>query len=313
MLNFNFNTNTLNKETSSLLCLRSEIIGLSFLLLSLITFYPQYSSAFLYANNQMNSPLYGNFGSLASSSLFANHDSLYGSNFGSMYGGGGLGGLGMSNGFGGMMMPGFGSGYGYSTPSFGSGGLLNILSGLLGLGSSIFGGAGLGGLGMSNGFGGMMMPGFGSGYGYGSDYGYGMPGFGNLGGPGIGGGGSGGLLDVFSGLLGGLGSASSSNQGLDSDYNFDYGYDSKYNDNNNNLDYTLQPNNDDLGSFRGYDSNYGSNSDFNYGGNEFQSDVPLEDLRSFDSSMEEQQQYSFQDDYDFAQAPLEDFSSNLFQ
>ncbi len=176
------------------------------------------------------------------------------------------------------------------------------------LGSSIFGGAGLGGLGMNNGFGGMMMPGFGSGYGYGSDYGYGMPGFGNLGGPG---GGSSGLLDVFSGLLGGLGSASSSNQGLGSDSNFDYGYDSNYN--NNNLDYTLQPNNDDLGSFGGYDSNYGSNSDFNYGGNEFQSDVPLEDLRSFDSSMEEQQQYSFQDDYDFAQAPLEDFSSNLFQ
>lgn len=310
MLNFNFNTNTLNKETSSLLCLRSEIIGLSFLLLSLITFYPQYSSAFLYTNNQMNSPLYGNFGSLASSSLFANHDSLYGSNFGSMYGGGGLGGLGMNNGLGGMMMPGFGSGYGYSTPSFGSGGLLNILSGLLGLGSSIFGGAGLGGLGMSNDFGGMMMPGFGSGYGYGSDYGYGMPGFGNLGGPGIGGGGSGGLLDVFSGLLGGLGSSPSFNQeGLGSDYNSDYEYESNYN--NNNFDYTIQPNSRDLGSFGGYNSDYGSNSDFDYS-NEFQSDLPLEDLRSFDSSMSEQQ-YSFQDDYDFSQIPIDDFSSSLFQ
>jgi hypothetical protein len=29
--------------------------------------------------------------------------------------------------------------------------------------------------------------------------------------------------------------------------------------------------------------------------------------------MEEQQQYSFQDDYDFSQTPLDDFSSNLFQ
>ena len=286
---FNFNTNTLKKETSSLY-LKSNILGLSFLFL-LIAFYPQYSFAFFHTN-QMNSPSYGNFGS--SSSLYSNPGSLYGPNFGSMYGGGGgLGGLGMNNGLG-MMMPGFGSGYGsgYGSPSFGSGGLLNVLSGVLGLGSSMFGGGGLGGLGMNNGLG-MMMPCFGSGYGYGS------PSFGS----GLGGGG-GGILDVFSGLLGGLGSSSSSssfNQGFGSNYNSDYGYDSNY---NNNLDYTLQPNNDDLGSFGYDDGNYGSNSDFAYG-NEFQSDVPLDDLRSFDSSMDEQQ-YSFQDDYDFSQAPLED-------
>ena len=229
----NSNTNTLKKETS-LLCLRSNIIGLSFLLL-LIAFYPQHSFAFFHTN-QMNSPSYGNFGS--ASSLYSNPGSLYGSNFGSMYGGGGgLGGLGMNNGLG-MMMPGFGSGSGYDSPSFDS----EI-------------------------------------------------------------GGGGGMLDVFSGLLGGLGSLSSSNQGFGSNYNSEYGYESNY---NNNLDYTLQPNNnDDLGSF-GYDdnSNYGYNSDSDYG-NEFQSDLPLDDLRSFDSSMDEQQ-YSFQDDYDFSQTPLED-------
>ncbi|HJU59673.1 MAG TPA: hypothetical protein VJ583_07975 [Nitrososphaeraceae archaeon] len=278
----NFNTNTLKKETS-LPYLRSNILGLSFLLL-LIAFYPQNLSAFFHTN-QMNNPLYGNFGSSVTS-LYSNPGSLYGSNFGSIYGGGGGGisGLGMNNGFG-MMMP----GYGYGTPSFGSGGLLDVLSGLLGLGSSMFGG-GIGGLGMNNGFG-MMMPG----------YGYGIPSFGS------GGLGGGGMLDVISGILGGLGS--SSNQGFGSNYNFDYGYESNY---NNNLDYTLQPNDDDFDSF-GYNSNYGSNSDFDYGSNEFQSDLPIEDLRSFDSSMEEQQQYSFQDDYDFSQTPLDDFSSNLFQ
>jgi hypothetical protein len=262
----NFNTNTLKKET--LLNVRSNILGLSFMLL-LIAFYPQYSSAFFHTN-QMNSQLYGNFGS--ASSLYSNPSSLYGPNFGSMYGGGGFG---MNNGFG-SMMPGFGSGYGAS--SFGSGGLLNVLSGLLGLGSSIYGG---GGFGMNNGFG-SMMPGFGSGNGA-SSFGSG------------GGSGGGGMLDVFSGLLG-LGS--SSNQGFGSNYNFDYGYES----NNNNLDYTLEST-DELDTFE-YDSNYGSNSDFDYG-NEFQSDLPLEDLRSFDSSMDEQQ-YSFQDDYDFSQTPLED-------
>ena len=229
----NFNTNILKKETS-LPYLRSNILALSFLLL-LIAFYPQNLSAFFHTN-QMNNPLYGNFGSSVTS-LYSNPGSLYGSNFGSIYGGGGsIGGLGMNNGIG-MMMP----GYGYGTPSFGSGGL------------------------------------------------------------------GGGMLDVISGILGGLGS--SSNQGFGSNYNFDYGYESNY---NNNLDFTLQPNYDDFGSF-GYNSNYGSNSDFDYGSNEFQSDLPIEDLRSFDSSMEEQQQYSFQDDYDFSQTPLDDFSSNLFQ
>ena len=224
----NFNTNTLKKET--LLNVRSNILGLSFMLL-LIAFYPQYSSAFFHTN-QMNSQLYGNFGS--ASSLYSNPSSLYGPNFGSMYGGGG--GFGMNNGFG-SMMPGFGSGYG--APSFGSG--------------------------------------------WGS--------------------GGGGMLDVFSGLLG-LGS--SSNQGFGSNYNFDYGYES----NNNNPDYTLEST-DELDTFE-YDSNYGSNSDFDYG-NEFQSDLPLEDLRSFDSSMDEQQ-YSFQDDYDFSQTPLEDSGFvDLFQ
>jgi hypothetical protein len=267
---FNFNTNTLKKET--LHYVRSNILGLSFLLL-LIAFYPQNSFAFFH-NNQMNSPLHGNFGS--ASSLYSNPGSLYGPNFGSMYGGG-VGGYGMNSGFG-MMMPGFGSGYGAS--SFGNGGLLNVLSGILGLVPSMYGG---GGYGMNNGFG-MMMPG----YGYGSGYEYGAPSFGS-------GGGGGGILDVFSGLLG-LGS--SSNQGFGSNYNSDYGYES----NNYNLDYTPQSA-DDIGAF-GYDSNYGSNSDFDYD-NEFQSASPLEDLRSFDSSMDEQQ-YSFQDDYDFSQTPLED-------
>ena len=284
---------TLNKET---LIYLFNILAVSFLLLSLIVFYPQYSSAFFHSN-QIDSPLGGNRGS-SISSLYSNSDSLYGSNFGSMFGGsiGGLGGLGMNNGFG-MMTPGFGYGYGYGygTPSFGSGGLLNVLSGLLGLGSSMFGGGigGLGGLGMNNGFG-MMTPGFG----------YGTPSFG------MGGGGSGGLLDVFSGLLGGLGSSPSFNQeGFGSDYNSDYEYESNYN--NNNFDYTIQPNSGDLGSFGGYNSDYGSNSDFDYG-NELQSDLPVEDLRSFDSSMGEQQ-YSFQDDYDFSQIPIDDFSSSLFQ
>jgi hypothetical protein len=225
-----FNTNTLKKET--LLYLKSNVLGLSFLFL-LIAFYPQYSFAFFHTN-QMNSPSYGSFGS--SSSLYSNPGSLYGPNFGSMYGGGGgLGGLGMNNGLG-MMMPGYGYGSGYGSPSFGSG---------------VGGGSG--------------------------------------------------ILDVFSGILGGLGSSSSSNQGFGSNYNFDYGYESSY---NNNLDYTLQPNSDDLVGFGYDDSNYGSNSDFDYG-DEFQSDLPLEDLRSFDSSMDEQQ-YSFQDDYDFSQTPLED-------
>jgi hypothetical protein len=120
------------------------------------------------------------------------------------------------------------------------------------------------------------------------------------------------MLDVVSGLLGGLDSLSSNQEGFGSDYNSDYGYESNYNNNNNNFDYTLQPNNDNLLSFEEFDnSNYDSNSDFNYG-NEYPSDLPLEDLRSFDSSMEGQQ-YAFQNDYDFSQIPLDDFSSNLFQ
>lgn len=234
---------TLNKET---LIYLFNILAVSFLLLSLIVFYPQYSSAFFHSN-QIDSPLGGNLGS-SISSLYSNPDSLYGSNFGSMFGGsiGGLGGLGINNGFG-MMTPGFG--YGYGTPSFS-----------------------------------------------------------------MGGGGSGGFLDVFSGLLGGLGSSPSFNQeGFGSDYNSDYNSDNEYesNYNNNNFDYTIQPNSGDLGSFGGYNSDYGSNSDFDYG-NEFQSDLPLEDLRSFDSSMGEQQ-YSFQEDYDFSQIPIDDFSSSLFQ
>lgn len=89
------------------------------------------------------------------------------------------------------------------------------------------------------------------------------------------------MLDAIYGFLGRLSSLSStpSNQGLGSDYNFNYGYD--------------------------------SNFDYNYG-NEFPSDLPVEDLRSFDSSMGvEQSQYSFQNDYDFSQNPLDDFASNL--
>ena len=208
------NTKTVKKE--KFLYLKLNVLGLSFLFL-LLTFYPQYSFAFFHTNNQMNSPLSGNFDS---STLYSNPGSLYDSNFGTMFGGGvgGLSGLGMNNGFGMMGMPGFGygSGYGYGVPSFGSG---------LGAG--------------------------------------------------------GGVLDVFAGLLGGL-SSPSYNQGFGSDYNFDYGYDSNYD--NNNLDYTLQPNNDNLLGFGGLDSssNYDSNFDYNYG-NEYPSDLPVEDLRSFDS------------------------------
>jgi hypothetical protein len=218
----------------------------SFLLLSLslIVFYPQYSSAFFHSN-QIDSIVDGNFGSSASSSLlYSNPGYLYGSNFGSMFGGniGGLGGLGMNNGFG-TMMPSFG----YSTPSFGSGGV----------------------------------------------------------------GGGGGMLDIVSGLLGGLDSLSSNQEGFGSDYNSDYRYESNYYY-NNNFDYTLQPNNDNSLSSEEFDSsNYNSNSDFTYG-NQYPSDLPLEDLRSFDSSMEGQQ-YAFQNDYDFSQIPSDDFSSNLFQ
>jgi hypothetical protein len=127
-----FNTDALNKKT---LLHLFNTLAVSFLLLSLslIVFYPQYSSAFFHSN-QIDSLVDGNFGSSASSSssLYSNPGYLYGSNFGSMFGGsiGGLGGLGMNNGFG-MMMPGFGSGYGYGygygTPSFGSGGLVGVV------------------------------------------------------------------------------------------------------------------------------------------------------------------------------------------
>ena len=37
----------------------------------------------------------------------------------------------------------------------------------------------------------------------------------------------------------------------------------------------------------GYDSDYGYNSDSDYENNEFQSDLPIEDLRSVDSPTEE--------------------------
>ena len=157
--------------------------------------------------------------------------------------------------------------------SFGSGGLLDVLAGVLGLGPSIYGGGGI-----NNGFG--MMPG----------YGYGGLSFG-----------SGGLLDVLSGVLG---LDSGPNQEFESDYISDYEYGS-----NNNLDYTLQPN-DEIVDF-GYDSDYGYNSDSDYDNNEFQSDLPIEDLRSVDSPTEEQ--FSFQNDYDFSQTPEGDFSSDLFQ
>src|ERR687897_356408 len=224
----NFSINTLKNEV--LFHTRSSIFLCSLLLIALV-FNPQYSSAFFY-NNQGNSLLYGNFG--PASSLYSNPEASYGPNLGLMYGGGGI-----NNGFG-MM-----SGYGYGGSSFGSGGLLDVLSGVLGLDS----------------------------------------------GP---------------------------NQEFESDYISDYEYGS-----NNNLDYTLQPN-DEMVDF-GYDSDYGYNSDSDYGynsdsdygynsdsdyGNEFQSDLPIEDLRSVDSPTEEQ--FSFQNDYDFSQTPEGAFSSDLF-
>ena len=219
---FNFSTNTLKNKV--LFHNKSSIFLFSLLLLVLV-FNPQYSSAFFY-NNQGNSLLYGNVGS--ASSLYSNPGASYGPNMGLMYGGGEI-----NNGFG--MMP----GYGYGGSSFGSGGLLDVLSGVLGLDS----------------------------------------------GP---------------------------NQEFESDYISDYEYGS-----NNNLDYTLQPN-DEMVDF-GYDSDYGYNSDSDYGynsdsdydNNEFQSDLPIEDLRSVDSPTEEQ--FSFQNDYDFSQTPEGDFSSDLFQ
>ena len=219
---FNFSTNTLKNKV--LFHTKSSIFLFSLLLLVLV-FNPQYSSAFFY-NNQKNSLLYGNVGS--ASSLYSHPGGSYGPNIGLMYGGGGI-----NNGFG--MMP----GYGYGGSSFGSGGLLDVLSGVLGLDSG-------------------------------------------------------------------------SNQEFESDYISDYEYGS-----NNNLDYTLQPN-DEMVDF-GYDSDYGYNSDSDYGynsdsdyhNNEFQSDLPIEDLRSVDSPTEEQ--FSFQNDYDFSQTTEGDFSSDLFQ
>src|SRR5918993_673898 len=217
----NFSINTLKNEV--LFHTRSSIFLCSLLLIALV-FNPQYSYAFFY-NNQGNSLLYGNFG--PASSLYSNPEASYGPNLGLMYGGGGI-----NNDFG--MMP----GYGYGGSSFGSGGLLDVLSGVLGLDS----------------------------------------------GP---------------------------NQEFESDYISDYEYGS-----NNNLDYTLQPN-DEMVDF-GYDSDYGYNSDSDYGynsdsdyNNEFQSDLPVEDLRSVDSPTEEQ--FSFQNDYDFSQTQEGDFSSDLFQ
>src|ERR671912_2638869 len=220
----NFSINTLKNEV--LFHTRSSIFLCSLLLIALV-FNPQYSYAFFY-NNQGNSLLYGNFG--PASSLYSNPEASYGPNLGLMYGGGGI-----DNDFG--MMP----GYGYGGSSFGSGGLLDVLSGVLGLES----------------------------------------------GP---------------------------NQEYESDYISDYEYGS-----NNNLDYTLQPN-DGMVDF-GYDSDYGYNSDSDYGynsdsdygynsdsdydNNEFQSDLPIEDLRSVDSPTEEQ--FSFQNDYDFSQTPEGDF------
>src|ERR671913_61092 len=208
----NFSINTLKNEV--LFHTRSSIFLCSLLLIALV-FNPQYSYAFFY-NNQGNSLLYGNFG--PASSLYSNPEASYGPNLGLMYGGGGI-----NNGFG-MM-----SGYGYGGSSFGSGGLLDVLSGVLGLDS----------------------------------------------GP---------------------------NQEFESDYISDYEYGS-----NNNLDYTLQPN-DEMVDF-GYDSDYGYNSDSDYN-NEFQSDLPVEDLRSVDSPTEEQ--FSFQNDYDFSQTPEGEFSNDLF-
>ena len=211
---FNFSTNTLKNKV--LFHTKSSIFLFSLLLLVLVL-NPQYSSAFFY-NNQGNSLLYGNVGS--ASSLYSNPGASYGPNMGLMYGRGEI-----NNGFG--MMP----GYGYGGSSFGSGGLLDVLSGVLGLDS----------------------------------------------GP---------------------------NQEFESDYISDYEYGS-----NNNLDYTLQPN-DEMVDF-GYDSDYGYNSDSDYDNNEFQSDLPIEDLRSVDSPTEEQ--FSFQNDYDFSQTPEGDFPSDLFQ
>jgi hypothetical protein len=211
---FNFSTNTLKNKV--LFHTKSSIFLFSLLLLAIV-FNPQYSSAFFY-NNQGNSLLYGNVGS--ASSLYSNPGASYDPNMGLMYGGGEI-----NNGFG--MMP----GYGYGGSSFGSGGLLDVLSGVLGLDSG-------------------------------------------------------------------------SNQEFESDYISDYEYRS-----NNNLDYTLQPN-DEMVDF-GYDSDYGYNSDSDYDNNEFQSDLPIEDLRSVDSPTEEQ--FSFQNDYDFSQTPEGDFSSDLFQ
>ena len=209
----NFSINTLKNEV--LFHTRSSILLCSLLLIALV-FNPQYSSAFFY-NNQGNSLLYGNVGS--ASSLYSNPGASYDPNMGLMYGRGEI-----NNGFG--MMP----GYGYGGLSFGSGGLLDVLAGVLGLDS----------------------------------------------GP---------------------------NQEFESDYISDYEYGS-----NNNLDYTLQPN-DEMVDF-GYDSDYGYNSDSDYN-NEFQSDLPVEDLRSVDSPTEEQ--FSFQNDYDFSQTPEGDFLSDLFQ
>ena len=218
----NFSINTLKNEV--LFHIKSSTFLFSLLLLVLV-FNPQYSSAFFY-NNQGNSLLYGNVGS--ASSLYSNPGASYGPNMGLMYGGGEI-----NNGFG--MMP----GYGYGGSSFGSGGLLDVLAGVLGLDS----------------------------------------------GP---------------------------NQEFESDYISDYEYGS-----NNNLDYTLQPNDEmvDFGSDSDYgynsDSDYGYNSDSDYDNNEFQSDLPIEDLRSVDSPTEEQ--FSFQNDYDFSQTPEGDFLSDLFQ
>jgi hypothetical protein len=211
---FNFSTNTLKNKV--LFHTKSSIFLFSLLLLAIV-FNPQYSSAFFY-NNQGNSLLYGNVGT--ASSLYSNPGASYGQNMGLMYGGGEI-----NNGFG--MMP----GYGYGGSSFGSGG---------------------------------------------------------------------GLLDVLSGVLG---LDSGRNQEFESDYISDYEYGS-----NNNLDYTLQPN-DEMVDF-GSDSDYGYNSDSDYDNNEFQSDLPIEDLRSVDSPTEEQ--FSFQNDYDFSQTPEGDFSSDLF-
>jgi hypothetical protein len=165
---FNFSTNTLKNKV--LFHTKSSIFLFSLLLLVLV-FNPQYSSAFFY-NNQGKSLLYGNVGS--ASSLYSNPGASYDPNMGLMYGRGEI-----NNGFG--MMP----GYGYGGSSFGSGGLLDVLSGVLGLDS----------------------------------------------GP---------------------------NQEFESDYISDYEYGS-----NNNLDYTLQPN-DEMVDF-GYDSDYGYNSDSDYG------------------------------------------------